>query len=218
MDKTCPSLVIFSERWYEKIWPFARANSWQKRSQMLWLLLYYLTEMTRLGGQSVVRVEEISKKRTTEQYIQTSEGFTLGKGDRLLYIVLLKRGLIVLRPGPHECDICEPGYFLFFSFFYPDSCGRSFKSNLESGFKTMRFRWIESISCGKKKHLRLQKYPDSCEPGLRHTVETVDCQQSLGIIARVCMLNASERGKRAREKTEREGGSLFSFVSVPVLS
>ena len=117
MDKTCPSLVIFSERWYEKIWPFARANSWQKRSQMLWLLLYYLTEMTRLGGQSVVRVEEISKKRTTKQYIQTSEGFTLGKGDRLLYIVLLKRGLIVLRPGPHECDICEPGYFLFFLFF-----------------------------------------------------------------------------------------------------
>ena len=119
MDKTCPSLVIFSERWYEKIWPFARANSWQKRSQMLWLLLYYLTEMTRLGGQSVVRVEEISKKRTTKQYIQTSEGFTLGKGDRLLYIVLLKRGLIVLRPGPHESDICEPGYFLFFFFFLP---------------------------------------------------------------------------------------------------
>ena len=56
----------------------------------------------------------------------------------LLYIVLLKRGLIVLRPGPHECDILNLGIVFFFfclffsSFcfvlfcFYPDSCGRRF--------------------------------------------------------------------------------------------
>ena len=121
----------------------------------------------------------------------------------------------------------EPGYcFFFFVFFFrlfvlfcfvftQIRANGAFKSCLESGFKTMRFRWVESISisisCGKKKHLRLQKYPDWCEPGLRHTVETVDCQQSLGIIARVCMLNASEQGKRAREKTEREDGSLYFF-------
>ena len=97
----------------------------------------HLTEMTRLGSQSVVRVEEISKKELRNNTFKTSEGFTLGKGDRLLYIELLKRGLIVVRPGPHECDIFEPGYFFFFlsfflSFFfvlfcfYPDSCGRSF--------------------------------------------------------------------------------------------
>ena len=68
--------------------------------------------------------------------------------------------------------------------------------------KRCGFGELNQFRAVKKKHLRLQKYPDSCEPGLRHTVETVDCQQSLGIIARVCMLNASEQGKRAREKTE----------------
>ena len=218
MDKTCPSLVIFSERWYEKIWPFARANSWQKRSQMLWLLLYYLTEMTRLGGQSVVRVEEISKKRNYGTiHSNLWRVHPRERWQTALYSAAKKR-LDCTKTWSTRMRHLWTWVFSFLFFFYPDSCGRSFKSSLESGFKTMRFRWIESISCGKKKHLRLQKYPDSCEPGLRHTVETVDCQQSLGIIARVCMLNASERGKRAREKTEREGGSLFFFVSVPVLS
>ena len=69
----------------------------------------YLTAMTRLESQSVVRVEEMSKKELRNNTFKTSEGFTLGKGNRLLYIELLKRGLIVLRPGPHECDIFEPG-------------------------------------------------------------------------------------------------------------
>ena len=73
----------------------------------------YLTEMTRLGSQSIVRVEEMSKKELWNNTFKTSEGFTLGKGDRLLYIELLKRGLIGLRPGPHECDIFEPGYIFF---------------------------------------------------------------------------------------------------------
>ena len=116
----------------------------------------HLTEMTRLGSQSVVRVEEVSKKELRNNTFKTSEGFTLGKGDRLLYIELLKRGLIVLRPGPHECDIFEPGYccffvfcfFVFFFVFFFSFCfvftqiraDGAFKSCLESGFKTMRFR------------------------------------------------------------------------------
>ena len=189
----------------------------------------YLTEMTRLGTQSVVRVEEISKKELRNNTFKLLKGSPSGKMTDclLLYIVLLKRGLIVLRPGPHECDILNLGIvFFFFCLFFrlfvlfcfvftQIRADGAFKSCLESGFKTMRFRWVESssisISSGKKKHLRLQKYPDWCEPGLRHTVETVDCQQSLGIIARVCMLNAREQGKRAREKTEREDGSLYFF-------
>lgn len=39
----------------------------------------HLTEMTRLGSQSVVRVEEISKKELRNNTFKTSEGFTLGK-------------------------------------------------------------------------------------------------------------------------------------------
>ena len=71
----------------------------------------------------------------------------------LLYIVLLKRGLIVLRPGPHECDILNLGivFFFFFVFFFrlfvlfcfvftQIRADGAFKSCLESGFKTMRFR------------------------------------------------------------------------------
>ena len=102
----------------------------------------YLTEMTRLGTQSVVRVEEISKKELRNNTFKLLKGSPSGKMTDclLLYIVLLKRGLIVLRPGPHECDILNLGivffFFFFLSFFssfcfvlfcfYPDSCGRSF--------------------------------------------------------------------------------------------
>ena len=99
----------------------------------------YLTEMTRLGSQSVVRVEEISKKELRNNTFKLLKGSPSGKMTDclLLYIVLLKRGLIVLRPGPHDCDILNLGIvFFFLSFFssfcfvlfcfYPDSCGRSF--------------------------------------------------------------------------------------------
>ena len=138
--------------------------------------------------------------------------------------MLLKRGLIVLRPGPHECDIFEHVFFFFFCFFFLflflslfvffRFLPRFVRTELlrvvwRAVSKRCGFGELNLFRAVKKKHLRLQKYPDLFEPGLRHTVETVHCQQSLGIIARVCMLNASERGKRAREKTEREGGSLF---------
>ena len=120
----------------------------------------------------------------------------------------------------------EPGYCFFLSFFFVFLfCFVLFFPRFVRT-ELLRVVWrAVSKRCGfgelnqfqfqfravKKKHLRLQKYPDWCEPGLRHTVETVDCQQSLGIIAPVCMLNASEQGKRAREKTEREDGSLYFF-------
>ena len=79
----------------------------------------YLTEMTRLGTQSVVRVEEISKKEVRNNTFKLLKGSPSGKMTDclLLYIVLLKRGLIVLRPGPHECDILNLGIVFFFFFF-----------------------------------------------------------------------------------------------------
>ena len=55
----------------------------------------------------------------------------------------------------------------FYDIFYPDSCGRHLKPSLESGLKTMRFRWPDwLVSCGRKadpckKSMRFQKYPDS---------------------------------------------------------
>jgi len=51
--------------------------------------------------------------------------------------------------------------------FYPDSCGRHLKPPLESGLKTMRFRWPDwLVSWGRKadpckNSMRFQKYPDS---------------------------------------------------------
>ena len=99
----------------------------------------YLTEMTRLGSQSVVRVEEISKKELRNNTFKLLKGSPSGKMTDclLLYIALLKRGLILLRPGPHECDILNLGIVFFFCLFfpsfcfvlfcfYPDSCERSF--------------------------------------------------------------------------------------------
>ena len=88
----------------------------------------------------MVRVEEISKKELRNNTFKLLKGSPSGKMTDclLLYIVLLKRGLIVLRPGPHECDILNLGivfffffFFVFFCcffffFFFPDSCGRSF--------------------------------------------------------------------------------------------
>ena len=89
----------------------------------------------------MVRVEEISKKELRNNTFKLLKGSPSGKMTDclLLYIVLLKRGLIVLRPGPHECDNLNVGIvfvFFFLSFFssfcfvlfcfYPDSCGRSF--------------------------------------------------------------------------------------------
>lgn len=81
----------------------------------------YLTEMTRLGSQSVVRVEEISKKELRNNTFKLLKGSPSGKMTDclLLYIALLKRGLILLRPGPHECDILNLGIvFFFLSFFF----------------------------------------------------------------------------------------------------
>lgn len=112
----------------------------------------YLTEMTRLGTQSVVRVEEISKKELRNNTFKLLKGSPSGKMTDclLLYIVLLKRGLIVLRPGPHECDILNLGIvffclffrlFVLFCFVFTQiRADGAFKSCLESGFKTMRFR------------------------------------------------------------------------------
>ena len=87
----------------------------------------------------MVRVEEISKKELRNNTFKLLKGSPSGKMTDclLLYIVLLKRGLIVLRPGPHECDILNLGIVFVFFFclffrlfvlfcFYPDSCGRSF--------------------------------------------------------------------------------------------
>ena len=82
--------------------------------------------MTRLGTQSVVRVEEISKKELRNNTFKLLKGSPSGKMTDclLLYIVLLKRGLIVLRPGPHECDILNLGivFVLFFLSFFSSFC------------------------------------------------------------------------------------------------
>ena len=114
----------------------------------------YLTEMTRLGTQSVVRVEEISKKELRNNTFKLLKGSPSGKMTDclLLYIVLLKRGLIVLRPGPNGI-FCAWVLFFFFFFclffrlfvlfcfvFTQIRADGAFKSCLESGFKTMRFR------------------------------------------------------------------------------
>ena len=55
-------------------------------------------------------------------------------------------GATSFRPRPHETR-----HFWNRIFFYPDSCGRARLTALESGFKTMRFRWADSlVSCERK--------------------------------------------------------------------
>ena len=45
----------------------------------------------------------------------------------------------------------KTGIFEATYFFYPDSCGRARLTPLESGFKTMRLRWADSlVSCERK--------------------------------------------------------------------
>lgn len=169
----------------------------------------YLTEMARLESQSVVRVEEISKKRTTKQYIQNLwRVHPRERWQTTLYRAAKKRfdcTKIWSRRIRHFLNL---GTVFFSTQIRADGALRVVWRVVS---KRCYFGELNQFRAVKNKHLRLQKYPDSCEPGLKHTVETVDCQQSLGIIARVCMLNATEQGKRAREKTERIDGSVYFF-------
>ena len=60
--------------------------------------------------------------------------------------------LFLFRPCPHES-----GHFWNRIFFCPYSCGRGHKPPLESWFKTVRFRWPDSlVFCRRSGPIRVQ--------------------------------------------------------------
>ena len=73
----------------------------------------YLTEMTRLGTQSVVRVEEISKKEVRNNTFKLLKGSPSGKMTDCLLLYIVLRVLT----WSTRMRYFEPGYCFFFFFF-----------------------------------------------------------------------------------------------------
>ena len=119
----------------------------------------YLTEMARLESQSVVRVEEISKKRTTKQYIQNLwRVHPRERWQTTLYRAAKKRfdcTKIWSRRIRHFLNL---GTVFFSTQIRADGALRVVWRVVS---KRCYFGELNQFRAVKNKHLRLQKYPDS---------------------------------------------------------